>query len=337
MSEAVISFPLFGENFKLNPPQSFELFGREFYWYGVIIAVGFLLAALYAFKVAKRYGLTQDNIIDMLLCGVPAGIIGARLYYVIFKFSEFKRDSFIDTLWECCKIWEGGLAIYGGIIFGVLAVFIYTRVKKMSVLPFIDIAGLGFLIGQAIGRWGNFINREAYGYSGSNVKVPWKMGLDNGSLIYVHPTFLYESLWNIIGFLLIHLYSKRRKYDGQVFLMYVTWYGLGRAIIEGLRVDSLMIGDMRVSQTLASATFVIGAIILLINWVRGRDPQNMYVNRLAAEAVEADADLMDESEVEDNEEFIDDEAEIETVELSCDDAEDDVQDNEEPEESEDEE
>lgn len=298
MTDATITFPLLGEDFKLNPSSSFTLFGREFYWYAVIIAVGFLLAALYIFKSAKRFGLTQDNMIDMLMCGVIAGVVGARLYYVVFDFEAFRCDTFLDTLWECCKIWEGGLAIYGGVIGGAVAICIYCWIKKRSPLPFLDIASLGLLIGQAVGRWGNFINREAYGYSGVNVEVPWKMGLklSGQAPIYVHPTFLYESLWNIIGFLLIHFYSKKkRKYDGQVFLMYITWYGLGRTLIEGLRADSLMFGEVRVSQLFASITFVVGAVLLLINWVRGRDPQAMLVNQIAISegTEELDVDLED--------------------------------------------
>lgn len=273
----MISFPIFGENFSLNPSDSFNVLGKDIYWYGVIIALGFLLAVVYGFRRSKDFGLTQDNIIDVLLFAVPTGIICARLYYVIFNFSLFSAHP-IDIF----KIWEGGLAIYGGIIGSVIVAAIYCKVKKISIGAMLDIGGFGFLIGQAVGRWGNFFNREAFG---GETNVPWRMGLTlDGVTKYVHPTFLYESLWNILGFLLLHIYSKRRrKYDGQIFLLYIAWYGLGRFLIEGMRSDSLYLfhTEIRVSQFLAALSFSAAIIILLRNYLRNKHrPENLFVNRI---------------------------------------------------------
>ena len=276
MSEATISFPLLG--ISVNPASTIKIGSFTVHWYGVIIAFGFLLAVAYGLKRAKEFGLTQDDIIDMLLWAVPTAIICARLYYVIFTPDEY----FGAGKWQnIVKIWEGGLAIYGGLIGAVIAVILVCRHKKIPCGAMLDIGGMGMMIGQAVGRWGNFMNREAFG---SVTDVPWKMGLTTASgTIYVHPTFLYESLWNIAGFVLIHFLSKKRRFDGQVFLMYIGWYGLGRYFIEGLRTDSLylMNTDIRISQLLALLMFAAALIILVLN--RGRhDPAKMYCNRLAA-------------------------------------------------------
>jgi phosphatidylglycerol:prolipoprotein diacylglycerol transferase len=250
MSDATISFPILGEKFILDFKPYFVLFGWKFYWYGIIIALGFLLAVIYAFKRAKQFGLNDDNIVDLLIYAVPIGVVGARLYYVVFYDWSFK-----GSLWEnivrIVNIREGGLAIYGGVIFAFIGALIFSRVKKVKLGAVADISGLGLLIGQAVGRWGNFVNREAFGYKTS---VPWKMGLTNQyGTFYYHPAFLYESLWNVLGFILLHFYSKRRKFDGEVFIMYLGWYGLGRLYIEGLRQDSLFLfgTQLRVSQLVA--------------------------------------------------------------------------------------
>ena len=259
---ASISFPFLGEDFSINPPASISIFGRNIYLYGIIIAAGMILAVIYALKRSKQFGLTQDNILDMLLCAVPSAIVGARLYYVIFN----PDDYFGPGKWgNIIKIWEGGLAIYGGIIFAVIAAIIVCKVRKIPVLPMLDIGGLGLLIGQAIGRWGNFMNREAFG-SVTDVFCRMGLTLPGEETIYVHPTFLYESLWNVIGFIILHFVSKkRRKFDGQIFLMYIGWYGLGRFFIEGLRTDSLYLfnTDIRVSQLLAIVLFGAAVILLL--------------------------------------------------------------------------
>ncbi|NLT14209.1 MAG: prolipoprotein diacylglyceryl transferase, partial [Clostridiales bacterium] len=190
-----ISFPLLGENFILDPPTYVSVLGIQVYYYAVIIAAGFLLAILYILKRRDAFGLTQDSVLDMFIICVPSGIIGARLYYVLFN----PTDYFGAGKWlNIFNVRQGGLAIYGGVIAAVIAVLIYSRKKKIPTAVFFDVGALGLLIGQAVGRWGNFINREAYG---AETDVPWRMGLSSvGSTVYVHPTFLYESLWNIIGF-----------------------------------------------------------------------------------------------------------------------------------------
>ncbi len=280
-----ISFPGLGLSF--NPSRvAFSIGSKPIYWYGIIIAAGFLLAVYYAMRRADQFGLTQDNIIDMLICAVPLAIIGARAYYCLFSWNLYKEDP-IRVLY----IWEGGLAIYGGVIGAVIGLFLYTKVKKVKTSALLDIGGLGLLIGQSIGRWGNFMNREAFGAQTDSFL---RMGLTDasGATIYVHPTFLYESVWNAIGLLILHFYSKRRKFDGQIFLMYLGWYGLGRMFIEGLRTDSLYVGasNLRVSQLLAGICFLAVVIFLVYDKIfREHDPKDLYVNqvaqRKAAEAV----------------------------------------------------
>lgn len=291
-----ISFPGLGLSF--NPSRvAFSIGNKPIYWYGIIIAAGFLLAVYYAMRRADQFGLTQDNIIDMLICAVPLAIIGARAYYCLFSWNLYKDDP-IRVLY----IWEGGLAIYGGVIGAVIGLFLYTKVKKVKTSALLDIGGLGLLIGQSIGRWGNFMNREAFGAQTDSFL---RMGLTDasGATIYVHPTFLYESVWNAIGLLILHFYSKRRKFDGQIFLMYLGWYGLGRMFIEGLRTDSLYVGasNLRVSQLLAGICFLAVVIFLVYDKIfREHDPKDLYVNqvaqRKAAEAVAAAEDAVSETE-----------------------------------------
>ncbi|MEG0777263.1 MAG: prolipoprotein diacylglyceryl transferase [Oscillospiraceae bacterium] len=279
---AIITFPMLGDGFAISASADFSIFGLDLHWYGAIIAIGFLLAVIYISRRSADFGVTSDNIIDLLLFAVPAGIIGARLYYVIFDFSTYK-----DNLIDIFKIWNGGLAIYGGIIGGIIGAFIFARVKKLPLAPFLDLGGFALLIGQAVGRWGNFINREAFG---RETEIFCRMGLTDaaGNTIFVHPTFLYESLWNLLGLLLLHIFSKlgKRRYDGQLFAMYVAWYGIGRLFIEGLRTDSLYLFNtgIRVSQLLAGIT-VLGAIAFLaINGSRPHDSSKMLVNIKKAEA-----------------------------------------------------
>lgn len=293
-----ISFPGLGLSF--NPSRvAFSIGNKPIYWYGIIIAAGFLLAVYYAMRRADQFGLTQDNIIDMLICAVPLAIVGARAYYCLFSWNLYKDDP-IRVLY----IWEGGLAIYGGVIGAVIGLFLYTKVKKVKTSALLDIGGLGLLIGQAIGRWGNFMNREAFGAQTDSFL---RMGLTDasGATIYVHPTFLYESVWNAIGLLILHFYSKRRKFDGQIFLMYLGWYGLGRMFIEGLRTDSLYVGasNLRVSQLLAGVCFLAVVIFLVYDKIfREHDPADLYVNqvaqRKAAEAAAAAEDAVSETEEE---------------------------------------
>ncbi len=272
-----ISFPNLG--IEVNPSRvAFTVAGKEIYWYGIIIAAGFILAVIYACRRAPQFGLTEDHIMDMLIAAVPAAIICARLYYCIFYW-ELYADHPISVLY----IWEGGLAIYGGVIGAVLAVWIYSRVRKLQMGPLLDIGGLGLLIGQMIGRWGNFVNREAYGTVTDSF---FKMGLTDasGQVAYYHPTFLYESVWNLAGFLLLHFYSKKhRHYDGEIFTMYVAWYGLGRGWIEGLRTDSLYLfgTGLRVSQLLAILSCLAAVALLIRNlYLHPKDPEQMRVRQM---------------------------------------------------------
>ena len=267
-----ITFP--GLGIEINPSQGFQLFGTglEIKWYGVIIALGVLVASLYAMKRCKEFGLTSDDILNLVLVGMVCAILGARLYYVAFYGTPWK-DFF--------KIRDGGLAIYGGVIGAVVGFGIFSltsRERRKKFLPSLDLAGLGLLIGQAMGRWGNFFNREAHGGPSTGL---FRMGLiENGEQIYVHPTFLYESVWNLVGLLLLHFLSKKRKFDGQVFLMYLAWYGLGRVWIEGMRTDSLYLGSIRISQLVAGASVILaGGCVAYMLWVKKVDPKHMLVNQ----------------------------------------------------------
>ena len=266
---------MFGEDFILDFLNYFPLFGFKIYYYGLLITAGYAIAALYLIKRRKLFGLTKDNILDILIIAIPCGLIGARIYYMIFKFDQF----FGPGQWEnILKIREGGLAVYGGIIASGLVFIIYSRYKKIPLGNMLDAAGFGLFIGQAIGRWGNFINREAFG---EETTLPWRMGLTaNGITRYFHPAFIYESLWNIAGLVIIHVFSKKSKtkYPGQYFLFYVAWYGLGRFMIEGLRTDSLMIPgtEMRASQWLAALSFLVAVGILIYNQYFRKDGLSVY-------------------------------------------------------------
>ena len=260
--ESVIRFPFLG-NLTLNPPASFSIFGREIYFYGVIIALGFVLGILYCARRAPEFGISSDSVYDMMIWMIPLSILGARLYFVLFQ-----TEYYFAHPAEILAVWEGGLAIYGGIISGVLVAFVFCRVRHIAFLDMLDLMSFGVLIGQALGRWGNFFNREAFG---AETEIFCRMGLTapDGTTVYVHPTFLYESLWNLLGlaFLIYFTRSGRRRYSGQVSLMYFFWYGLGRSWIEGLRTDSLYLAHtgIRVSQLLSILIVCVSGTILLIN------------------------------------------------------------------------
>ncbi len=263
-----IAFP--GLGLELNIDRvAFTVFEHPIYWYGIFIALGFILAAVYCLRRSKKMGLNPDTLLDALLFAVPIGIICARLYYVIFNFSLFDGSS--PNPQKFYALWEGGLAIYGGIIGAVVTAIVFARIRKIRLGSLLDVAALGLLIGQCIGRWGNFVNREAFGTA---TTLPWGMEITvneiNGVAIdatrmTVHPTFLYESLWTLLGFLLLHFFTKKRRFYGEIFIMYIGWYGLGRGFIEGLRTDSLMLfgTGIRVSQLLGFLTFLLATGLLV--------------------------------------------------------------------------
>lgn len=268
MGSASISFPIFGDNFIIDVPRYITIFGFDIFLYGLFITAGFVLSAIYLYRRRNALKLTQDNVLDLVILAVPFGLLGARIYYIVFNASYY----FGPGKWRNIIMFrEGGLAVYGGVIGGVIAFYVYSRIKKIPVGKLLDAAGFGLFIGQAFGRWGNFFNREAYG---TITDLPWRMGLTTSDgTIYVHPTFLYESLWNVVGLVLMDIFSRKRKskYHGQYFLFYVAWYGLGRFMIEGLRTDSLFIygTDIRVSKLLAALSCSAAVFILVRNHLRG--------------------------------------------------------------------
>ena len=277
-----ISFPSFG--ITINPPRSFSLGPVTVHFYGLIIALGLILAVVYACRRSKEFGIKEDDLIDGVLWVTPFAILCARAYYVIFSWESYAHNP-IKALY----IWEGGLAIYGGVLGAIAGVIVFCRIKKIKIPALLDLMLLGFFIGQSMGRWGNFFNREAFG---AETEAFLRMGLMNKyteKIIYVHPTFLYESLWNAAGFVIFHFASKKRQYDGQIALGYAAWYGLGRCLIEGLRADSLWWGPFRVSQLLAAVSCIVAVSILLWQMFRTHSPENLLVNQVAAaEAVEAE-------------------------------------------------
>ncbi len=288
--DSAISFPLLG-NFSIDPPSYFTVFGRPIYFYGVLIALGFLLAILYCGRRSGDFGIKADDFYDFMLWLIPLSIVGARLYYVAFRLEDY-----LAAPLSVFSLREGGLAIYGGIIAGVLTAFLVCRRKGIPFPAMLDLASFGLLIGQIIGRWGNFMNREAFG---AETEIFCRMGLTapDGGTIYVHPTFLYESLWNLalLVFLILWTRKGKRRYDGQCILLYFFWYGLGRAWIEGLRTDSLYIGGtgIRVSQLLSMVLAAGALTALLVLGRRPHPPEALYVNRVRA-AREAGAEETEE-------------------------------------------
>ena len=300
MRDAIISFPMLG--LTLNPPSYFSIGGFHVYYYGVIIALGLLLAVFYASRVCSRFHMTMDAVYDYLIWAVIAAVICARLYYCVMYTDSDGVHTYLRNPAAFLRIRDGGLAIYGGVIGAAAALLIRARMRKESVWKALDIMAIGLLIGQCIGRWGNFFNREAFG---GRTEVFCRMGLTPttvdaisalhaagfsdaaiGTPVFVHPTFLYESLWNLIGFLLLHWHSKKhRRYQGQYFLLYLIWYGFGRMLIEGLRTDSLWLipGSIRVSQLLAALTLVVGAVLYFINRSRLELGMRLIAGRLDAD------------------------------------------------------
>ena len=271
-----ISFPSLG--LTMNPPRNLEIGPFNIYFYGIIIALGMVLAVMYASRRSKEFGITEDDLLDGVLWVTPFAILCARAYYCIFSWDYYGKH-----LVEVFYIWNGGLAIYGGVLGAALGLAVFCKIKKIKLPMLLDLVSLGFLIGQSMGRWGNFFNREAFGAETASFL---RMGLMNsytGTVTYYHPTFFYESAWNAVGFLLLHHFSKKRQYDGQVALGYAAWYGLGRAFIEGLRTDSLYWGPFRVSQLLAAVSCLAAVCVLLWQMFRPHSPSTLFVNKSAAE------------------------------------------------------
>jgi len=292
LSSMPISFPgLFGD-WEFNPDPVALHIGNGIYWYGIFIGLGVLLAVLFCSRRRARYGLAEDDVYDLVLWAVPLCVIGARIYYVFFYPELYRRADGSFDWGAAVAIWDGGLAIYGGIIMAVIVLAVFCRLRKPPFGAFADLGAQGLLIGQAVGRWGNFVNREAFG---GETTLPWRMRLWTSAeeFIEVHPTFLYESLWNLIGLaIIVLLISPRRRFDGENAAFYFGWYGLGRFWIEGLRSDSLYLFDwtiagapIRVSQAL-SLVLVVGAAAFwaYVRLVRKPTAEGLYVNRLAAAA-----------------------------------------------------
>lgn len=257
-----VSFPGLGLEFHFNNV-AFHIASKPIYWYGILIMLGVILAVVYASARSRQFGIRQDDLYDAVLFAVPLGIVCARIYYVIFEWEQYK-----DNLSEIFATWHGGLAIYGGIIGGIIVIVVLCKVKKIYVMDMLDLFASAVPIGQILGRWGNFFNCEAYG---SSTTLPWRMvigkTLEEAGTAGNHPTFFYESAWNLIGFIILYFSSKKRKYHGEILLLYLGWYGLGRFFIEGLRTDSLYLWGtgIRVSQVVALICIIIGLGGFLLN------------------------------------------------------------------------
>ena len=275
-----ISFPSLGID--IDPLRVFDLGPLSIHMYGLIIAFGLMLAVIYGMRRAPQFGVTEDHVLDGVLWITPFAILCARAYYCIFSW-ELYADDPISVLY----IWNGGIAIYGGVLGAVAGIILYCRIRKIRLGAALDLVLRGFLIGLAIGRWGNFFNREAFGAETDSFL---RMGLFSpltGTTTYHHPTFLYESVWNALGFVILHFLSKKRQYDGQIALGYAAWYGLGRTFIEGLRTDSLYIPGtpIRVSQLLAAVS-CLAALAVLAYFMIKPPAKKLFVHRVAEETTE---------------------------------------------------
>ncbi len=274
MEKVTVSFPNMGLNFDI-PREAFKVFGMPIYWYGIIIALAFFICVIWAMRDSRKFDLVPETVIDLMLFAAPIAIICARLYFVIFSWENYKYD-----LKQIFNIRNGGLAILGGIIGAVITAYFVARYKKIPAFKFFDFAIPYVALGQAIGRWGNFFNQEAFG---TNTSLPWGMtsptiraylqnmqnsGFNINPDLPVHPTFLYESLWDVAVFIFLLWMRRKKKFDGEVFCMYFITYGIGRAVIEGLRTDSLMLGSLRVSQLLSIIFIILFSIIVIYKRIK---------------------------------------------------------------------
>lgn len=229
---------------------AFNIFGIDVMWYGILMATGMILGTVLAIKDAKRVGISEDDVLNLAICAIPCGVLGARLYYVIFNWSFYSQNPS-----QILNFRGGGMAIHGALIGGILAGFIYTKIKKINFLKMADIALIGMPLAQAIGRWGNYINGEAHG---GPTDLPWGIMVDG---VKVHPTFLYESIWDLGIFIFLWCFRKKKKYEGQLAITYLILYSIGRFFIEGLRTDSLMIGPLRMAQVISLVTIIVCVIL----------------------------------------------------------------------------
>lgn len=263
-----IEFPNLGLSFNINPV-AFKIGNFCIYWYALIILTGIILGFLYACYFCRKDGENTELLYDVLLYGLPSAIICARIYYVVFNFDAYK-----DNLWDIFKIHEGGIAIYGAVIGAVASTYIYAKIKKVDFIKLFDYGSAGLLVGQAVGRWGNFVNQEAFGgnYDGllsmkgniiqKTLEEMNKNGINIDPAVGVHPTFLYESLWNTVGIILIFFIFRKKNHTGFPFAFYIGWYGLGRFFIEGMRTDSLMLTqNIRISQVVAVISVIISVLM----------------------------------------------------------------------------
>ena len=294
LADSPIRFPgLFGD-WEFTASSVALHIGHGIYWYGIILGLGVLFGMLLCLRQAKHYGIQEDNLLDLVLMGVPIGILGARTYYVLFYLDRFRRTDGSLNWGSIVAVWDGGLAIYGTVIAVFLMAFLYCRRKHIRLGAMTDLCVMGLMLGQAIGRWGNFMNREAFG---AETTLPWRMQLTTivGKTVEVHPTFLYESLWNVLGLcLVLFVISRARHFDGENTWFYFLWYGMGRFWIEGLRTDSLYLFDwtflgepIRVSQALSLVMILVSAAVLFYQIrIRHATRAGLMVNQLAAAAAE---------------------------------------------------
>lgn len=283
----IVQFPGLGLEFELDRV-AFTIGDMNIYWYGLLIATGLMLALVFAFRYAVDFGIDADRLVDVILIGTVCAVVCARAYYVIFSPVPY------DSIWDMINIRNGGLAIYGGVIGAAVFGSLACKWRKLPILNALDLTSMGFLIGQCIGRWGNFVNQEAFG---SNTDLPWGMysegtrryleswqaelatqGVEVNPMMPVHPTFLYESLWCAAGFFMLWAFMKKRHFNGEIALLYAVWYGAGRFWIEGLRTDSLIVPGigLRASQIVALASVVVGIVLLVYG--RKKHPDPLYID-----------------------------------------------------------
>jgi len=262
----IIKFPEIGLNLNINKI-AISIGNIDIYWYGIIIVSAIIIAMFFCKKNDSKYGMKFDNILELLIFAIPVSIITARLYYVIFKWDYYSKN-----IIEIFNLKNGGIAIYGALIGGIITTYIYCKIKKIDFLNLLDFIAPSLAIAQSIGRWGNFINVEAYGIE---TKMPWRMGIfENGVYKEVHPTFLYESLATLIIFIILSKKSKKRRFEGEIFYLYIIMYSFIRFFIEGIRIDSLMLYNVRISQILSIVLFVAFCIILSKKCIKDNKSKN---------------------------------------------------------------